>query len=139
MFNDAFRTFGNIYDGVRQGAKTIFEPVKNIVNAASRGVHAFDNLIRRNDLPFLQGVANIIKEDPIYNEIIHGVDTAGGIITSVERYGKELDAIIQRGLLGREQIVDRPPLFDTSLGGLGMVPPQFSTMPLDPIIQTMGA
>lgn len=101
FFNNISNAFGSVYDGLKAGLKTIWNPVKSVANWVQQGAKGFDRLLQNNHIPFLQPIVNTIKSNPLYHEVLKGVDSITGFVNDLDQAGGKIDDIIQNGILKR--------------------------------------
>lgn len=106
-----FRTgpamFKNAYGFFKKGISTGYNFLDGISSTIHSGAHWVDRALKQaSAYPFIGEFAHLIREDPLYDELIGGIDTIDASFDELRDAGNLLDRTISGGINRAQRFVN---------------------------------
>ena len=91
------------YETIKQGIGLVWSPVKSVISGVTNMVNKFDNFLGTylNDVPYIGGLVNIVRENPVYKDVLGTINTINTGVGLIEQAGRDIDAAISPYLQGQ--------------------------------------
>lgn len=91
------------YNDFANGIKTVWNPIRDVVKTAASWIHKADDFIGgfAKNIPVVGEIVNLVRDNPLYKEILGTVDTVNNAMDVAESVGSNVDKLIRENLLGQ--------------------------------------
>lgn len=88
----------SFYNDFAEGVSMGYNAFKYPFKMAGQGLHWIDQkLSHASNIPLLQDVANLMRDSPMWAELIGGVDSVNSTLDDIGKIGADVDDLIRRG------------------------------------------